>query len=286
MRHLIFTIALFFSLFLFAQPNCEAFKHYGDTLKYKACIKAMEISGHYQFSKEYQSILDRAIEIDSTFDYPYWAKSIAYLKSGDFITWKTLIDKAVALNPKTHLGYRGWCRYQFFRDYEGLIEDIEKLDSLVDYDIGYSQNGTYHLNIAKGLCYKAIGDKDKAITIIKNQIQLNVQENFVGAYDYLHLGVLYLETNQYEKAINTFKKQSENNELAENQYYLALTYRELDNFTKYTSCLNKAKQLYIVGKRMFDTYSNPMDKIYLETIENELKSFQKAGIITTNKTKK
>ncbi|RSK39661.1 tetratricopeptide repeat protein [Mangrovimonas spongiae] len=266
-------VFLFFSLSnIFAQPNCEAFKHYGDTLKYKACIKAMEISGHYQFSKEYQSILDRAIEIDSTFDYPYWAKSIAYLKSGDFITWKTLIDKAVALNPKTHLGYRGWCRYQFFRDYEGLIEDIEKLDSLVDYDIGYSQNGTYHLNIAKGLCYKAIGEKEKAIAIIEKQILLNEQENFVGVYDYLHLGVLYWETNQFEKAINTFKKQAESNQLAENSYYMALTYRELDNPTKYKSCLDKTKELYISRKRMFDPYSNPMDKIYLETIENEIKS--------------
>src|SRR5690606_11486794 len=143
-------ILIFISQFLTAQPNCEVYKFSGDTLKYKACKKAMEVSGHYQFSKEYQTILDEAIKIDPTFDYAYWAKSIAYLKSGDFITWKTLIDKAVELNANEHLGYRGWCRYQFFRDYKGAIADIEKLDSLVTYDIGQSQNGTYHLNIAKG----------------------------------------------------------------------------------------------------------------------------------------
>ena len=54
---------------VFSQPNCEAYKYYGDTLKYNACNKAMEIKGHYQFSKKYQIILDESIKIDPTFDY-------------------------------------------------------------------------------------------------------------------------------------------------------------------------------------------------------------------------
>jgi len=257
---------------VFSQPNCEAYKYYGDTLKYNACNKAMEIKGHYQFSKEYQTVLDESIDIDPTFDYAYWAKSIAYLKSGDFVTWKKLIDKAVEYNPKEHLGYRGWCRYQFFRDYKGAIKDIEKLNSLVDYDIGQSQNGTYHLNIARGLCYKAIGEKEKAIAIIEKQLKLNEEEDFVGANDYLHLGVLYLETGEFEKAVETFKKQSVNNELAENQYYLALAYQKLDKPAESKSCLKKAKEFYIGERKMFDPYSNPMDKIYLKDIENEIKT--------------
>ena len=268
-------ILLLLFLSAFAQPNCEAYKYYGDSLKYEACKKAMEIKGHYQFSKEYQTALDESLEIDPTFDYAYWAKSIAYLKSGDFVTWKKLIDKAVELKPKEYLGYRGWCRYQFFRDYKGAIKDIEKLDSLVEYDIGQSQNGTYHLNIAKGLCYKGIEEKQKALKIIEDQIKLNENENFVGANDYLHLGVLYLETGHFEKAIESFKKQSENNDLAENKYYLALTYKKLVNLNEYKSCLEKAKELYVKGRKMSDPYSNPMDKIYLENIENELKTMYK-----------
>lgn len=255
---------------VYAQPNCEAFKYYGDTLKYEACLKAMEIRGHYQFSKEYQMTLDESIEIDSTFDYAYWAKSIAYLKSGDFVTWKKLIDKAVELNPEEHLGYRGWCRYQFFNDYQGTIADLEKLDSLIDYDIGFSQNGRYHLNIARGLCYKALGEMQKAREILETQIRLNEEKNLIGYYDYLHLGVLYLESGEVDKAIEAFSKQSQVYEMAENQYYLALAWQRAGKIEQYRSGLEQARELYIAGTRMMDSYSTPMDKIYLATIDDEL----------------
>ena len=122
------------------------------------------------------------------------------------------------------------------------------------------------------MAYKDIGEKEKAIIILEKQIQRNEEEDFVGAYDYVHLGVLYLETNRLEKAIETFKKQLEINDLAENHYYLALTYLKLEKPSASKSSLEKAKELYIEGRRMFDTYATPMDKIYLENIESALKT--------------
>ncbi|WP_282030952.1 tetratricopeptide repeat protein [Winogradskyella eximia] len=269
MKLVYFLLFTLYCLISYAQPNCDAFTYYGDTLKYKACKKAEEIKGHYQFSKRYQEILDESIAIDSTFAYAYREKSTAYLKSGDFITWKQLIDKAVEHNFKENLGYRGWCRYQFFKDYKGAIEDIEELENKVKFDIGTSANGDYHLNIAKALCYKAIGQKEKAIEIINKQ--LNSEDHFLGLYDYLHLGVLYFEQNEFEKAIEAFNKQTEDNELAENQFYLALTYKALKMPADYKTHLNEAKTLYLDERKMFDPYTNPMDKIYFEDIEAELK---------------
>ena len=55
----------------------------------------MEIKPQYQFSEEYQIILDELIENDPTFQYAYWVKSIVCLKSGNFMTWKKLIDRTV-----------------------------------------------------------------------------------------------------------------------------------------------------------------------------------------------
>ncbi|MTI31069.1 tetratricopeptide repeat protein [Xanthovirga aplysinae] len=270
---LIFIFSLFFSIPLFSQPNCEAYRYQGDTLKYLACMQAKKREGHYQFSREYQEAFDEAIGIDSTFDYAYREKSVAYLKSGDFITWKNLIDKAVALNPEAHLGARGWCRYQFFRDYKGAIEDIENFEKLVNYDVGYSVNGVYHLSIAKAICYKALGQKERAISIIEEK--LKEKDYFAGIYDYLHLGVLYLELGRYEKAISAFVKQSQGNEIAENQYYLGMVYKKLGNKEKYVECLQRSQDLYVGRRNMYDPYTHPYDKVYLEDIQDELEKANK-----------
>ena len=254
---------------LWGQPNCEVFRYNGDSLKYKACKKSEEAGNYYQFSREFQEILDEALAIDSTFAYAYREKSVAYLKSGDFLTWKTLMDQAVAYDPKGNLGYRGWCRYQFFRDYQGAIADIERLDSLTNYDIGYSANGDYHLHFARAICYQAIGKQQKALAIIDSL--LSSEEYNVGVYDYLHLGALRLALGDYEPAVQAFRKQEVLNDLAENQYYLALVYKAMKRTEPYLSHLAKAQEMYKQGRIMKDTYTHQYNKVYLSDIEDELK---------------
>ncbi|MEO1262386.1 MAG: tetratricopeptide repeat protein [Bacteroidota bacterium] len=262
-----FLLSCFFSQVIFSQ-NCNAYLYYGDTLQYEACVIAEKRAGNYQFSRAYQEALDEALEKCDYFSHAYRHKSVAYLKSGDFLTWKRLMDKAVELDPAEFLQYRGWCRYQFFRDYQGAIDDIERLDSLVNYDIGFSQNGDYHLHIARGLWYKALGQKDKAIEIIETQ--LAAENHSPGLYDYLHLGVLYLEINEIDEAIHAFNKQTENYPYAENQFYLGLAQKAKGNFDAYLNHLQNAKAMYLKRERMFDVYSIPLDKIYLQEIEAEL----------------
>lgn len=253
-----------------AQPNCEAYKYDGKMSLYHACKKAEESQSYYQFTKEYQQILDEALKIDSTYAHAYQAKGYAYLKSGDFITWEKLLGKAVKYEEEGHLGYRGWCRYQFFRDYQGAINDIERLEEISKGDIGFGQNGDYHLKIAKALCYKGIGEKQKAISIIKEQ--LNLEDHFIGLYDYLHLGVLYLEMGEFDKAVTTFKLQEQENTLADNEYYLALAYKSLQDNTNYKMHLQKSYELYQKQRHMFDPYTHQMDRVYLSDIKDEMKS--------------
>lgn len=268
MKYLALTLILLGLPFSGGAQNCNAFLYAKDTLQYEACLIAEERDGHYQYSREYQEALDKAIEKCPYFSYAYLHKSVAYLKSGDFITWKTLMDKAVELNTKENLGYRGWCRYQFFRDYQGAIADIERLDSLISYDIGYSAGGEYHLQVARALCYKALGNNKKAIEIIEEQ--LNTPNYSIGIFDQLHLGVLYLEMGQHQRAIEYFQRQSAFNELAENQYYLGLAYKAIADKTRYRECLQRAKNLYLSGQIMRDSYTELMDKIYLADIEAEI----------------
>lgn len=263
MRSIVIILGCFLSYALSGQ-NCKAYLYFGDTLKYEACLIAEERAGHYQYSRAYQEALDRSLEKCPDFAYAYWHKSVAYLKSGDFLTWKKLIDKAVELEPLEFLATRGWCRYQFFRDYAGAIKDIERLDSMTEHDIGHSSGGKYHLQMGRALCYKALGQPDKAIEIMATQL---ADTTYVkGPYDHLHLGVLYLEQRNLAQASSQFEQQSRHYEIAENQYYLGLLKHASARPHEARTHFNQAKALYLKEERMFDPYVHQPDKVYLQQI--------------------
>lgn len=267
-----FTLVLLVAAELaFSQPNCEIFKSKGDTKCYEACVLASEAEARQGY-RDSQEKFDKAIALCPTLDYAYFEKSVPYLKRGDFVTWKKLIDQAVALNS-WHLGYRGWCRYQFLRDYRGAIEDFEKLQKVTPGEIGYSQNGDYQLNIVKALCYSALGEKSKAIQIIETQFK---QKNYSPmAYDYLHLGVIKLDVGDLDGSIDALKKSiSANDYLAENYYYLGMAHVKKDENKQAREYFEKALEFYRKGYKLSDVYTHPMDKIYLSQIENALSNNQ------------
>lgn len=270
MKWTLFALIIIFPIHTYSQPNCNVYKMNNNQPCYEACVTATEGEAG-QGTKASQLQFDKAIELCPSFDYAYFEKAVPYLKRGDFITWRKLIDKAVELNPTGHLGYRGWCKYQFVRDYIGAIKDLEKLDSLLSYDIGYSINGDYQLNIAKALCYKALGQKIKAVEIIENQL---AQKGYTPmTYDYLHLGVLKMETGDTDGGIEYLKKSIEFNDyLAEPYYYLGLIYKKQNLTKEFKENMEKAKTYYLKGYKRFDPYTHPMDKVYLADIERELKS--------------
>jgi tetratricopeptide (TPR) repeat protein len=253
------------------QPNCNIYKWKGDSACYHACLEATKAIEFDQGSRESQIHFNKSIELCQEIDYAYSEKAVPYLKRGEFIEWKKLIDRAVEINPAKNLGYRGWCRYQFLRDYEGAIKDIERLDSLANYDIGYSVNADYHLIVAKALCYEGLGENKKAIEIIEKQLSLS---NYTpSAYDYLHLGILKLKTGDYLASITALKKELEINDyLADTYYYLAIAHKKSLSKEKYEKSILKAKEYYEKGKRRTDPYTETMDKIYLVVIETEIQS--------------
>jgi len=256
------------SLYAIGQPNCNVFKMNGTEACFEACVTATEAEGA-QGSRQSQTSFDRAIEMCPELDYAYMEKAVPYLKRGDFVTWKKLIDKAVNLKPTQHLGYRGWCRYQFLRDYRGAIADLELLDSLTEFDIGYSQNGDYHLNVAKALCYKALGEKEEAIAIIEQQLATPGYSAFM--YDYLHLGVLKMESGDNKGAIEALNKSiAINDYLAEPYYHLGLIYSKSGRGSESLQHFQKAKEYYLKGYKRFDPYTHPADKVYLSQIEREI----------------
>lgn len=256
-----------------AQPNCEAYKYEDNQPCYDACVIATTSTGS-QGSRVSQEDFDKAINLCPTFAYAYFQKAIPYLKRGDFITWKKIIDQAVNISPSEYLGYRGWCRYQFVRDYEGAIRDFNALEQIMPQNIGYSINGDYHLTVVKALCYKAIGDTTIAIRILEDHVSKKDYSEFT--YDFLHLGVMKFETGKIDEAISDLNRSIRYNpQLAESHYYLGLCFKAKKKLADASNHLQKALELYQNGNGRFDPYTHPMDKIFVVEIEEQLKLLAK-----------
>ncbi len=249
-----------------AIPNCYIYKE--DEKCYEACKEAEKAIQHAQGSKASQEHFLKSIELCPEFAYSFFEQSVPFAKRGQMNLWIELIDKAVDLDPKQYLGQRGWYHWFFMHNYDKAISDIDRLDSLLDYDIGETGDGFYHLNIMKGLCYKGLGDYEKAIELIENCI--NSEDYYQGSYDNLHLGVLYLELNEPEKALVEFEKQMEYNDISEAYFYSAKAYQQLGNSKRTIEYLNLSLEKYDQSIAMHNPYRQLMDEIYRLDIEEEI----------------
>lgn len=266
MKKLISLLLILLPLFHKAPPppNCEVYKD--NEPCYQACQQSYKAIQYPQGSRNSQIHFDKAIELCEDFAYAFHEKAVPYLKRGDFIAWRELMDKAVALEPEERLGYRGWCRYQFLRDYQGAIDDIERLEAMIDYDIGYAQNGDCHLIVAKALAYKGLGEYEKALSILETFT--SDPDFYALPYDLLHLGVMYLEQGDFSKALSSLNQQNEvNPQLADNYYYLAKVYISLGETDKARKSIKECISLYDQGLYRKDVYTTPMDAVSREEVE-------------------
>lgn len=268
MKTIQLTFIFFFAITsLCAQPNCKAFLWQGDTAQYLACKLLEEnIEKYYQFSKEFHGLLDSALEICPRFAYAYREKAAPYIKSGHFLEWKKYMDLAVKYDTLGYLPVRASLRYKFFADYKGTLEDIALLEQKVKGNIGYSSNGTYHLLVVKALCLKLSGQLTPGIQVLESWI--NSKEYTAGLYEFLHLGVMYLEAGDYSKAEHYLILQNKKYEYAETYYYLAVLSKKQNQPDKMKSYLAKASELFLKNIKLNDPYNYLVDQIDFGQIRN------------------
>lgn len=241
------------SVFGYTQPNCNAYLWKGDTLQYKACKYYFENNRYYQFSREFHKVVDSTLAICPYFAYAYREKSASYVKSGNFIEWKKYMDLAVKYDTISYLPVRASLKYKFFADYKGTIKDIEILESHTN-NIGYTSNGTYHLQTVKALCYYKLNEFEKAISTMQKYMKSSYYHPMI--YDNLHMGMFYLKINDYNSALKYLLAAKKIYDFAEVEYYLAYTYKALHCKKKYLLSKKNALKLYNNKTyRMYDPYN-------------------------------
>lgn len=242
-----------------AQVNCNA-------IEGEDCRKACELynqSSDLQALRTAQEGFDRAIELCPDFSNAYIEKTVPYLKNGDFATWKILIDKAVALDPKGNLGYRGWCKFQFLRDYKGAVLDLEALKKYYTEDLSRPQNREYNPGVVKAMSYTALRQKEKAAGIIERL--LAARAYIKGMFDHDQLDITYFELGRYDKALENFERQSKEYDFAENIHFKSKVSKIRNK--DYLDLKKLVLTTYDEGTTMEDAYTHHFNKVYKQQIE-------------------
>jgi len=202
-----------------------------------------------------------------TFQYPnysdaFFEQSVPYNKRGEFARGFELLNKAVELDPSLHLGYRGYMKLRFLRDYKNALLDFNRLDSLTPNfeDAPWGED----INFLRGECYYGLMNYSKAITCFKRNIEHNT-EDWVDINTFVYLGLCEYELGNYEKAILEHQralKQSANT--PEAHFGLAKAYLKLNNLDKVNEHILKAE--LNIGYKRKDPYKEFQNELYLSEI--------------------
>lgn len=228
-----------------------------------------------QGSKSWFESLEASIQADPTYAPAYREMSVWFTKRGDYLNAYRLLNKAVKLNPKDALGYRGWLKLYKIHDYEGAIKDFEEANSLFTRTIHPSGENVYYLI---GLAKKQLGAYDEAIMNFTSceRSELSSGARMLVYPDvWIYRGICYRKTLRYELALKDFElaKGSYSNSV-ESCFQLALTFLEMDQTDlaqeNFHNALNLAKAGYIKS----NPYKDLFDQIYVEEIAEYVKNLE------------
>lgn len=230
-------------------------------------IVSIGIYGHFkgkemiEIAKENSRRIEN-FESENSDDYMEYSV-IKFNKAGNFHTGFIYLDKAVELDPKLHLGYRGWIRLRKIRDFDKALEDFDRLDSLTPnfVDAPWGED----IDFLRGECYFGKKDFQKAIELFNRNIK-NQKEDWADIHSFVYLGLCEYELGNYEKAIIEFQralKQTEN--VPESFFGMAKAYQKLGQIEEAKKNILKAENN--MHYKRDDVYNEFLNEIYMSEIQ-------------------
>jgi len=160
----------------------------------------------------------------------YFEQSVAFNKRGEYAKGFELLDKAIELDPKLHLGYRGWMKLRKLRDFDNALNDFNRLDSLTPnfVDAPWGED----IDFLRGECYFGKNEYQKAIESFNLNIK-NIKEDWVDIHTFVYLGLCEYELGNYEKSISEFQRALKQSEYVPESYFgIAKSYQKLKEIEK------------------------------------------------------
>ena len=193
----------------------------------------------------------------------YFERSVPFNKNGDYATGFYYLNQAVELNPLEHLGYRGYMKLRFLRDYEGALMDFDRLDAMTPdvVDAPWGED----INFLRGEAYYGMGKYAEAIPYFKYSIS-NQGADWADVQTFVYQGLCYYHLDKYEEAISSFENGiAQYDTTCEAYYGLAQTYLKLGDTINAKYNLAKAQET--IGYKYDDIYKEYLNEIYQEDLD-------------------
>jgi tetratricopeptide (TPR) repeat protein len=220
-----------------------------------------------------QKLFDILIFQNPDFDEAYFGKSIPHNKRGDYEKGFTILNKALQIDSRAHLGYRGWIKLRKLKDYQGCIHDLKKLDFLTPnfVDAPWGENIHYLL----GQSYKGLKQYDLALKEFDENLNTEKDSSWVDPNLFLYKGIIYNELREYNRAIKNFDAclTSNYNNSSEAYFHKGIAFKKLNEIDSAKTCFKKAEELFNKGYKIKDIYNEVQDELYLSDILEELEYF-------------
>ncbi|WP_405302773.1 tetratricopeptide repeat protein [Kordia sp.] len=222
------------SLFISCQEEDLKNKRKRAEKRYKEAVQSR------QGSIPFQNGIIEAIAIDPTYEQAVYEISVAHLKRGMPHQWLPQYNKALAMDPKVRVPWRGYLYLWFYRDYKKAIADFNASDTLTPNFTDAPQG--HSVDFWRGIAYLGLKDHKNSIAYFDKHIQKETEEtgeDWVEHEAFLYRGIAHYEIEKDKEYLSKIK---------ENKYELAL--KDFNTLLKYNSDFADAK--YYKALILFD----------------------------------
>ena len=198
--------------------------------------------------------------------YVYRERSVAYNKRGMFNEGFKLLNTAVKLNPKEHLGYRGWMKLYKLKDYDGAIHDFETLIKISPDIIKIMPGEDVYYLLA--ISYQGKNNLKKSKYYFEKYFNNRKQKEYIPQIAYVNYGILLICMKDYNHSYIMLDKSLKVNQYqyAESYYYKGIYYERVKKTDSALINYKKALIQYDKGYREKDVYNEVFNELYREDI--------------------
>jgi len=225
--------------------------------------KRFQFAGHMQGVGLSQSMFAILNWQHPDYSDAFFERSVPFNKRGEYYTGFHYLNKAVDLEPKKHLGYRGYMKLRFLRDYEGALKDLDRLDSLTPnvVDAPWGEN----IDFLRGECHFGLGNYAKALDYFNLSIE-NQGTDWADIQTIVYQGLCNYELANYQDAKTSFENALSLYEKTPEAYFgLGKTYLQIGDTVNALHFLNGAKDN--IAYKRDDHYKEFLNEIYVEEIQ-------------------